>query len=78
MIILGDVIDKGNNSIKMIKFVRNHPNIQMILGNHEYSFLNQYHILMQKLSRRRRYKFSFIKATKIFSIRNKKIRLGRY
>lgn len=32
MIILGDIIDKGDNSIKMIKFVRNHSNIQMILG----------------------------------------------
>ncbi len=47
MIILGDIIDKGDNSIKMIKFVRNNPNIKMILGNHEYSFLQEYHNLMK-------------------------------
>jgi len=47
MIILGDIIDKGPNSIKMIKFVRNQPNIKMILGNHEYYFLEKYHSLMK-------------------------------
>ena len=47
MIILGDIIDKGDSSIKMIKFVRNCPNIQMILGNHEYYFLQEYHNLMK-------------------------------
>lgn len=50
MIILGDIIDKGDNSIKMIKFVRNHSNIQMILGNHEYYFLNEYHNLMKNFN----------------------------
>lgn len=49
LIILGDIIDKGDKSIKMIKFVRNQPNIQMILGNHEYEFLNKYHNLMKNL-----------------------------
>lgn len=31
----------------MIKFVRNHPNIKMILGNHEFYFLEKYHILLK-------------------------------
>lgn len=47
MIILGDIMDKGPNSIKMIKFVRNHKNIKMIMGNHEYYFLEKYHSLMK-------------------------------
>jgi len=48
MIILGDIIDKGPNSIKMIKFVRKQPNIKMLLGNHEYYFIEKYHSLMKK------------------------------
>jgi len=33
--ILGDVIDRGNASMKCLKYVINTPNIYLLLGNHE-------------------------------------------
>lgn len=33
--ILGDVIDRGEDSIKLLRYIRNQPNITMLLGNHE-------------------------------------------
>ncbi len=33
--ILGDVIDRGKNPIKLLQDIMNHPNITLILGNHE-------------------------------------------
>lgn len=36
--ICGDIIDKGKDSIKLIKFVSNQKNIFSIMGNHEYTF----------------------------------------
>lgn len=36
--ICGDIIDKGTDSIKLIKFIANKENIFAIMGNHEYSF----------------------------------------
>ena len=35
IIILGDLIDKGPNSFGVVEFVRNHPQIIAIKGNHE-------------------------------------------
>ena len=42
MYILGDVIDKGPSSVKLLKFVLSQPNMHMILGNHEFDFLKYY------------------------------------
>ena len=36
MYIGGDVLDKGQNSIKLLQFTKNTPNIHTIVGNHEY------------------------------------------
>lgn len=47
MIICGDIIDKGPDSIKLAKFVFNQSNIRCILGNHEYQFLKYYWSLMR-------------------------------
>lgn len=33
--ILGDIIDRGNQSLEMIQYVMITPNIKMLLGNHE-------------------------------------------
>ena len=46
MIICGDVIDKGNNSIKLLKYIRKQSNMFFIIGNHEYEFLKYYNRLM--------------------------------
>lgn len=48
MYILGDIIDKGNYSIKLIKFIMEKPNIRCILGNHEHSLLCEYYSLMEE------------------------------
>ena len=33
--VLGDVIDRGNDGIKILKWLMSKPNTQLILGNHE-------------------------------------------
>ena len=38
--ILGDIIDRGPEIVKVVDLVMNTPNIHMILGNHEDMFLN--------------------------------------
>lgn len=35
IILLGDTINRGHQSIEMIRFIMNNPNIKMVLGNHE-------------------------------------------
>lgn len=47
MYVLGDIIDKGSESIKLIEFIRRKSNIKAILGNHEYDFLKFYCGLMR-------------------------------
>ena len=38
--ILGDMIDRGNDSIDVIKYVMNHDNIVSLMGNHERMMLD--------------------------------------
>jgi len=45
--VLGDIIDKGSQSLKLLDFIRQQPNIHCILGNHEYSFLQFYNTILQ-------------------------------
>lgn len=40
--ILGDIIDRGPDVLKVIRQVMSMPNVRMILGNHEDMFLNAY------------------------------------
>lgn len=47
MYVLGDIIDKGSSSIKLVDFIRHKPNIKAILGNHEFIFLKFYDGLMR-------------------------------
>ena len=42
MYILGDIIDRGTENVKMIEFVMTHENVHMILGNHEDFLLKAY------------------------------------
>lgn len=48
MIILGDIIDKGEKSLKLAKLIFNMPNIRVVMGNHEYEFYKYYNSLKQK------------------------------
>ena len=45
--VLGDVIDKGKDSVRLIKHIMEAENIHMIIGNHEHSLLYEYHSLME-------------------------------
>lgn len=46
--VLGDMIDKGPDSIRFIKLLFSMPNAVCILGNHEYDFLKYYYALMKQ------------------------------
>lgn len=48
LISCGDVIDKGQNSVRILKFIANMPNARCINGNHEYTFLKYYWGLMRQ------------------------------
>ena len=47
LISCGDLIDKGPNSIKLMRYVKEQSNIHCILGNHEYSVLKTYYSMLQ-------------------------------
>ena len=48
MIICGDVIEKGRDSIKLLKLIFSMPNVECIIGNHEYSFLKFYRAKLEQ------------------------------
>jgi len=48
MLVLGDMIDKGPDSVKLLKYLFSKDNIICIMGNHEYDFLKYYNGLMLK------------------------------
>lgn len=50
MIICGDIVDKGPEPIRLAQFIFQQPNIQCIVGNHEFAFLKCYEAVMQKIS----------------------------
>lgn len=50
VIICGDIIDKGQSSVKLLKFIKSLPNFYPIIGNHEYDFLKFYWALMKESS----------------------------
>ena len=50
MVICGDILDKGPDSIRLAQFIFRQPNIQCIVGNHEYAFLQYYWSLMKAVS----------------------------
>lgn len=46
--VLGDIIDKGPDSIRLAKLLFSIPNVYCIAGNHEYDFLKYYRALMRQ------------------------------
>ena len=40
--ILGDVIDRGPNGIKLLQAIMDMPNVKMLLGNHEHMMLQYF------------------------------------
>lgn len=51
--ILGDVVDRGPNPVEILQFVMKTPNIQMILGNHEYMCYQYFEPDAEELVKRR-------------------------
>ena len=49
--VLGDVIDRGSGSIKILQDMMMRPNVIPIIGNHEYMAINCLKFLMQEISR---------------------------
>ena len=47
LIVCGDIIDKGDGSVMLLKFISEMPNARAIIGNHEYTFLKLYWGLMR-------------------------------
>ncbi len=47
LFVLGDMIDKGPDSVRLIKLVFSMSNAFCIMGNHEYDFVKYYRALMQ-------------------------------
>ncbi len=43
--VLGDMIDKGDESVRTVKFLRLMENVTCIMGNHEHDFLRHYRML---------------------------------
>ena len=48
LIVCGDIIDKGQESVKLLKFISEMKNARAIIGNHEYTFLKMYWGLMRE------------------------------
>ena len=47
MIIVGDIFDKGPDSVKLLKFVKKFDNFVFVVGNHEFEFLKYYHFILK-------------------------------
>ena len=45
--VCGDMVDKGDESVRLLDFLLNAPNVKCILGNHEYGFLAYYWAVMK-------------------------------
>lgn len=48
LIVCGDIVDKGKDSVKLAKYIFGMKNAECIAGNHEYNFLKYYRALMKQ------------------------------
>lgn len=46
MYVLGDVIDKGKNPVKLLRKIMTMDNVMCLMGNHEYDFLKMFYDLL--------------------------------
>lgn len=46
--VCGDIIDKGSDSVRLMKYIFNMPNAKSIVGNHEFEFLKRYYNMIRK------------------------------
>ena len=45
--VCGDMIEKGNDSVRVLQFLRSKKNVYCIIGNHEFAFLKRYWALTE-------------------------------
>lgn len=45
--VCGDIIDKGEESVRLLKLIFSLNNVHCIIGNHEHAFLKYYHALLE-------------------------------
>lgn len=38
--VIGDAVDRGPDSIGILKYIKDHPNMDLLIGNHEFMMLN--------------------------------------
>ncbi len=48
LIVVGDMIEKGEDSVAVVQFIRKLKNAKCIIGNHEYAFLKRYWALLRE------------------------------
>lgn len=48
LLICGDILDKGPESVRLAKLIFSQPNIRCIMGNHEHQFIKHYHSLLNR------------------------------
>ena len=48
MYICGDIIEKGDNSLKLLDMISKMKNVHCVLGNHDENFLKYYRTIMEK------------------------------
>ncbi|MBQ7760969.1 MAG: metallophosphoesterase [Clostridia bacterium] len=47
MYVCGDILEKGDSSVGLAKYIFSFPNIFCIVGNHDHNFLKYYHTIME-------------------------------
>ncbi len=48
MYVCGDVLEKGDSSLKLLKLICSLDNVRCVIGNHDRNFLKFYHTIMEK------------------------------
>ncbi|MGN1405968.1 MAG: metallophosphoesterase [Erysipelotrichaceae bacterium] len=49
MYVLGDVLDRGDKPITLLKYIMNKPNVELLMGNHEYTAYIILSMLMKEM-----------------------------
>ena len=48
MYVCGDILEKGDGSLKLLKLISSMKNIRCVMGNHDRNFIKFYHTIMEK------------------------------
>ena len=48
--IIGDLVDRGDKPIETIEFVMNHPQIEVIIGNHDEMMLHSLNYIVFRMA----------------------------